>query len=98
MIDAGRLVVSGPTDSLLERTGVVTVDVGREGDRLVAALSAVSLPAVTEDGVVEVTVNGDRDLDLLRDVIAEQGLPLYRLTSRLTSLDEVFLRHAGVRE
>ena len=28
MIDGGRLVVSGPTDSLLERTGVVTVDVG----------------------------------------------------------------------
>ena len=28
MIDAGQLVVSGPTDALLERTGVVTVDVG----------------------------------------------------------------------
>ena len=98
MIDAGRLVVSGPTDSLLERTGVVTVDVGREGDRLVAALTAVALPAVADDGLVEVTVGGDRDLDLLRDVIAEQGLPLYRLTSRLTSLDEVFLRHAGVQE
>ena len=31
---------------------------------------------------------------LLRDVIAELGLPLYRLTTRLTSLDEVFLRLA----
>src|SRR6476659_1046121 len=28
MIDAGRLVVAGPTDALLERTGVVTIDVG----------------------------------------------------------------------
>ena len=36
MIDAGRLVVSGATDSLLERTGIVTVDVGPRGDELVA--------------------------------------------------------------
>ena len=35
MIDAGRLVVSGGTNSLLERTGVVTVDVGPHGDKLV---------------------------------------------------------------
>jgi ABC-2 type transport system ATP-binding protein len=95
MIDAGRLVVSGPTDSLLERTGVVTVDVGTEGAKLVAGLADVALAAVADDGVVEVTITGSHDLDVLRDVIAELGLPLYRLTSRLTSLDEVFLRHAG---
>ena len=38
MIDAGRLVVAGATDSLLERTGIVTVDVGPRGAELVAAL------------------------------------------------------------
>ncbi len=95
MIDAGRLVVSGATDSLLERTGVVTVDVGHRGEELVAALRPRSLPAVAEDGLVEVTIDGDRELDTLRDVIAELGLPLYRLSSRLTSLDEVFLGRAG---
>ena len=35
MIDGGRLVVAGPTDSLLERTGIVTVDVG--GDAAAAS-------------------------------------------------------------
>jgi ABC-2 type transport system ATP-binding protein len=94
MIDAGRLVVAGPTDSLLERTGVVTVDVGTESTKLVAGLADASLHAVAEDGAVEVTIGGSHDLDVLRDVIADLGLPLYRLTSRLTSLDEVFLRHA----
>ena len=94
MIDAGRLVVAGPTDSLLERTGVVTVDVGAESAKLLAGLAGVSLQAVADDGVVEVTIGGNDDLDVLRDVIADLGLPLYRLTSRLTSLDEVFLRHA----
>jgi len=97
MIDAGRLVVSGGTDSLLERTGLVTVDVGVRGDELVAALVLVGLTADAEDGLVEVTVEGNQQMDLLRDVIAERGLPLYRLSTRLTSLDEVFLRLAGTQ-
>jgi len=93
MIDAGRLVVAGATDSLLERTGTVTVDVGPGGEHLVAALGA-RLPAVATEGVVEVTVAGDDDLDVLRDLIAELELPLYRLSTRVTSLDEVFMHRA----
>jgi ABC-type uncharacterized transport system ATPase subunit len=95
MIDAGRLVVSGATDSLLERTGIVTVDVGPRREELIAGLTRAALPAEANDGVVEVTVEGDGDLDRLRDVIADLELPLYRLSTRLTSLDEVFLRRAG---
>jgi ABC-2 type transport system ATP-binding protein len=95
MIDAGRLVVSGATDSLLERTGFVTVDVGHRSDELVAGLSKVGLSATAADGLVEVTIEGDHHMDTLRDVVADLGLPLYRLSTRLTSLDEVFLRLAG---
>jgi ABC-2 type transport system ATP-binding protein len=95
MIDAGRLVVSGGTNSLLERTGFVTVDVGPRGDDLVAGLLELGLSAVAGDGLVEVTIDGEHRMDMLRDVVAELGLPLYRLTTRLTSLDEVFLRLAG---
>jgi ABC-2 type transport system ATP-binding protein len=95
MIDAGRLVVSGGTDSLLERTGLVTVDVGVRGAELAAGLADVGLLATADDGLVEVTVEGNHQMDTLRDVIAELGLPLYRLSTRLTSLDEVFLRLAG---
>jgi len=93
MIDAGRLVVSGATDSLLERTGTVTVDVGPRRAELVAALGT-TLPAVAVDGLVEVEIAGDDDLDRLRDLIAELELPLYRLSTRVTSLDEVFLHRA----
>lgn len=95
MIDAGRLVVSGATTSLLERTGFVTVDVGPRHDQLVTGLSRIDMTAVAAEGLVEVTLDGDHQMDLLRDVIADLGLPLYRLTTRLTSLDEVFLRLAG---
>jgi len=54
MIDAGRLVVEGPTESLLERTGVVTVDVGdgTAAERLAAALNARSLKSEVLDGAV----------------------------------------------
>jgi hypothetical protein len=46
-------------------------------------------------GVVEVQVDGDADLDTVRDVVAELGLPLHRMTTRLSSLDDVFLDRAG---
>jgi ABC-2 type transport system ATP-binding protein len=95
MIDSGRLVVSGATAALLERTGFVTVDVGPRSDELVAGLSRVNMTAVAAEDLVEVTLDGDHQMDVLRDVIADLGLPLYRLTTRLTSLDEVFLRLAG---
>jgi ABC-2 type transport system ATP-binding protein len=94
MIDAGRLVVAGATDSLLERTGTVTVDVGPNRERLVAALGTANLVGVAGDGVVEVQVGSDDDLDGLRNLIAQLELPLYRLSTRVTSLDEVFLNRA----
>jgi ABC-2 type transport system ATP-binding protein len=99
MIDAGRLVVSGPTDSLLERSGIVTVDVGddRGAAALVEHLTRRRMQAALVDSVVEVTVSSDRDLDRVRDAVAELELPLYRLGSRLTSLDEVFVRQASLQ-
>jgi ABC-2 type transport system ATP-binding protein len=95
MIDAGKLVVAGATDALLERTGQVTVDVGVRWPDLLDGLAAASLAAVAVDGLVEVTIDGDEQLDALRDVIAELDLPLHLLSTRLTSLDDVFLSRAS---
>jgi ABC-2 type transport system ATP-binding protein len=95
MLDGGRLVVSGSTAGLLERTGVLTVDVGPERDALVALLESRGLAAVTGAGTVDVQVQDDADVDRVRDAVAELGLPLHRLTSRNTSLDDVFLDKAS---
>ena len=97
MLDAGKLVVSGPTAALLERTGTVTVDVGHGpgAQQLVDELERRGLVATLVDGHVEATVEGNDQLDVVRDAVAELGLPLYRLGSRLISLDEVFLQRAG---
>lgn len=98
MLDAGRLVVSGGTGSLLERTGVLTVDVGPDRDRLVSGLAARGLTATLGAGMVEVAVPDEEAIDVVRDVVADLGLPLLQMSTRLTSLDDVFLdRAAGGR-
>lgn len=95
MLDGGRLVVSGSTSGLLERTGVLTVDVGTEREGLVALLQSQGLTATAGSSTVEVQVLDDADIDRVRDAVAELGLPLHRMTSRLTSLDDVFLDKAS---
>ncbi len=95
MLDAGRLVVSGATGSLLERTGTLSVDVGPERTGLVDALVAAGLVATVADGAVEVQVTDEATVDVVRDAVADLGLPLHRMTTRLTSLDDVFLDRAG---
>ena len=96
MLDAGRLVVAGPTDALLERTGVVVVEVDDRAAALVSALARRSLTARVEEGSVEVSVRGDDDLDVIRDTVVELGLPLHRLSTRVGTLDDVFLQRAQV--
>jgi len=99
MLDAGRLVVSGPTGSLLAGTGSVTVDVGhgQAADRLAAELTRRGLEADVVDGLVKAAVDGEGQLDVVRDAIADLDLPLFRLGSGLVTLDEVFLARVGPR-
>jgi ABC-2 type transport system ATP-binding protein len=96
MLDGGRLVVAGSTDVLLERSGVVVVEVDDRADALVAALARRTLTARLEEGTVEVSVRGDDDLDVIRDTVVELGLPLHRLSTRVGTLDDVFLERAQV--
>jgi ABC-2 type transport system ATP-binding protein len=101
MIDAGRLVLAGPTTQLLERAGTVRVDVGRTSDGVVDELARRGMAAtILDDGSLEISGNGrsgDEVLDTVRDVVAQLGLPLHALSTRHASLDEVFLRTAGER-
>ncbi len=101
MINAGQLVLAGPTDELLERPGTVRVDVGGANDALVQELIRRNLRVTTlEDASLEVDsdgLGGDATLDAVRDAVADLGLPLHALSTRHSSLDEVFLRQAGER-
>ncbi len=83
MINAGQLVLAGPTTQLLERPGTVWVDVGGVNGALVDALQRRGLAStVLEDASLEITIDGrpgDDVLDLVRDLVAELGLPLHAL-------------------
>jgi ABC-2 type transport system ATP-binding protein len=101
MLDGGRLVVAGPTETLLQQTGKFTVEVNVGIGRLTRALTERGLTVVTageaaldgEAGAIDVVVGPDPEpvLDTIRDTLAELGLPLHRLSSRAGSLDEAFM-------
>jgi ABC-2 type transport system ATP-binding protein len=94
VLDGGLLVSDSSVQSLQTKTSSVTVDVGPEGRAtLLASLAEAGLTGTsTEEGAVEVTLDDDNALDLLRDIAAQRGLPLFRLSSRRTSLDDIFTR------
>ncbi len=101
MLDGGRLVVAGPTETLLHQTGKFTVEVNVGIGRLTRALTERGLTVVAasdaaidgEAGAIDVVVGPDPEsvLDTIRDTLADLGLPLQRLSSRASSLDEAFM-------
>jgi len=96
MLDRGRLVAAGPTSTLTGAgPGGVVVEVGGPVRPLAHALEDRGLECRIVDGHLEVATSGDDDLDVIRDAVADLELPLIRLASRLTSLDEVFVGRAS---
>ncbi len=94
MIDGGKLRHAGATQALLHRTGALRVEVNDGAARL-ADLLGVAGVAVTviDDSTLDVRVDGDGGhvLDLIRDGADDLGLALHAMTTRRTSLDELFL-------
>ena len=91
MIDAGRLLHAGPTEELLQRTGTVRVEVDDRADELVASLAAVGVTATAASAsAVDVAVDDQATLDVVRDAVDDLGLALLALTGRRHSLDELF--------
>jgi ABC-2 type transport system ATP-binding protein len=94
MIDGGTLRHAGATRSLLDRSGSLRVEVDTGGARLAAFLDAAGVTTtVVDDVTLDVRIDGDegRVLDLVRDGTDDLGLALHSMTTRRTSLDELFL-------
>jgi ABC-2 type transport system ATP-binding protein len=89
-IDAGQLVRSAPLTSFTERTGTLAVDVEEGASELVAALSAAGLQAMADGRTVLIELQDDRPWDIVRDAIADLGLPLVRMEQRRRGLEELF--------
>jgi ABC-2 type transport system ATP-binding protein len=94
MIDGGKLRHAGATQALLHRTGAVRVEVNDGAARLAEFLGGAGVAVtVVDDSALDVRVEGDGGhvLDLIRDGADDLGLALHALTTRRTSLDELFL-------
>jgi ABC-2 type transport system ATP-binding protein len=92
MIDGGRLLHAGATQDLLHRTGRVRVEVDDRASELVSALSSRGITSeLVDETTVEVASDDTASLDAVRDAVDDLGLALHALTSRRTSLDELFV-------
>jgi ABC-2 type transport system ATP-binding protein len=89
-VDGGRLIRSAALTTFTERTGTLAVDVEEGADRLAAALAAAGVEAVADGRTVLIHLEDERPFDLVRDTVAELGLPLVRIEQRRRGLEELF--------
>jgi ABC-2 type transport system ATP-binding protein len=90
VIDAGRLVRSGPVASFTERTQVLVVEVEGDSSALARRLREDGLTLRQEDGRLLVGLEGERTYDLIRDAIADLGLALLGLEQGRQTLEDLF--------
>jgi ABC-2 type transport system ATP-binding protein len=57
---------------------------------LAAALVAAGVEAVADGRTVLIQLDDERPFDLVRDTVAELGLPLVRIEQRRRGLEELF--------
>ena len=103
-LDAGRLVASGPLDTLVGNDEGVTVELVAVDDRpgaieqVRAAVAARGLEVRTRgaSGTFDV-VGSDPDLiaDVVRDAVADAGARLRRVARRRRRLEDLFHAHGG---
>jgi ABC-2 type transport system ATP-binding protein len=89
-IDAGRLIRSAPLTTFTEQTGTLAVDVEEGAEALAGTLVAAGLAAVADGRTVLIELQDDRAWDLVRDAVADLGLPLVRMEQRRRGLEELF--------
>jgi ABC-2 type transport system ATP-binding protein len=98
-IEAGRLLRAAPLAEFTTETGVLTVEVEDGRAALAARLAERGLRvlagAADGDGrAVQIALDDTPPYDLIRDAVADLGLPLVRIERRRHSLEDLF-RDAG---
>jgi ABC-2 type transport system ATP-binding protein len=89
-IDAGQLIRSAPLGAFTEHTGTLAVEVEEGAASLADALERQGLRAVVDGRTILVQLDDTRPYDVVRDAVAELGLPLVRIEQRRHGLEELF--------
>jgi ABC-2 type transport system ATP-binding protein len=89
-IEGGRLLRSAPLGTFIEQTGTLAVEVEEGSGRLAERLTADGLSVVVDGRAILVAVSDARPYDLVRDAVADLGLPLVRIEPRRHRLEDLF--------
>jgi ABC-2 type transport system ATP-binding protein len=89
-IEGGQLLRSAPLGSFTEGTGTLAVEVDEDTARLAERLAAQGLTIAVDGRAVLVSLGGDATYDIVRDAVADLGLPLLRIEHRRHRLEDLF--------
>jgi ABC-2 type transport system ATP-binding protein len=89
-IESGQLLRSAPLGSFTEQTGTLAVEVDEDAPRLAERLAGQGMTVALDGRAVLVALAGDQTYDLVRDAVAELGLPLLRIEPRRHRLEDLF--------
>ena len=89
-IEGGKLLRAAPLGDFTEQTGTLAVEVEDGSDALAAGLAAAGLSTIVDGRAVLIALDGDRAYDLVRDTVADLGLPLIRIEQRRHRLEDLF--------
>ena len=93
-IDGGRLLRAAPMAEFTAETGILTVELEEGRAALAAALADRGLRILEgfgpTDRTVRIVLDGGAPFDVVRDTVADLGLPLVRLERGRHSLEDLF--------
>ena len=89
-IENGQLLRSAPLGSFTEHTGTLAVEVDEDAPRLAERLAGQGMTVALDGRAVLVALAGDQTYDIVRDAVAELGLPLLRIEPRRHRLEDLF--------
>jgi len=95
MLDAGRLVRSGPVVGA-HATSTVSVEIIGPADRFTTALSAAGVEYLVDRKTFAVTADGDDVFDVIRDAAVSARVGIMRLERRSLTLEDEFLGRTDV--
>ena len=89
-IEGGKLLRSAPLGSFTQRTGTLSVEVEEGQATLAERLIARGLTAIVDGSAVLIDLTDERPFDIVRDTVADLGLPLIRIEQRRHRLEDLF--------
>ncbi|HUQ79056.1 MAG TPA: ABC transporter ATP-binding protein [Patescibacteria group bacterium] len=89
-IEGGKLLRSASLGSFTERTGTLAIEVEDGRDTLAERLAERGLRVAIDGSAVLVDLVDEAPFDIVRDLVAELGIPLVRMEPRRHRLEDLF--------